>query len=61
MALIIILTISMIACKYGNFQFDTIFTYISIALQLYKNSTKAIKKYKRSKKDTNDKTVQPEN
>lgn len=56
MALIIIIIISMIACDYGNFQFDTIFTYISIALQLYKYSTKVIKKYKRCNKDTNDKT-----
>jgi len=33
--IIISVLISIIACKYGGFKFDTIFTYVSIAMQLY--------------------------
>lgn len=49
MAIIIGILISTIGCEYGGFQFDTIFTYISAALQLYECCTHIVKHCKKCK------------
>ena len=67
-ALIICILISIIANEYNNFPFDTIFTYISIAIQLYNASLRLQKNYNEHKQkkqknanDTNNKNTTPDN
>lgn len=55
--IIISIAVSIIACKYGGFQFDTIFTYITIAIQLYEGYARLIKKHKGRKRNTDDKLL----
>lgn len=50
MDIVIGLLISIIACKYGDLQFETVFTYVLIALQLHERFIQMINVYKRRNK-----------
>lgn len=44
--LLICLLISLVAHECNGYPFDTIFTYITIAMQLYEGCSELLKKYK---------------
>ncbi len=57
MVIIISIFVSMIACKYSNCEFDTIFMYVSIATQLLDTYIQFKYTHYKSNRDTNDKVT----
>lgn len=57
MVIIISIFVSMIACKYSNYKFDTIFMYVLIATQLLDAYMQFKNIHYKSNRDTNDKVT----